>query len=111
MTNIYDSCKDCTEYGSDFCEDCLKESRYKEAMIDALRTGICVVTFTKKNGEERVMSCTLNEEFLPEQIDLEEAVQKKVPNLAALAVWDTDIGAWRSFRWDSLKDFKKEINL
>jgi hypothetical protein len=83
----------------------------KEVILDALHNGICVVTFTKKNGEERVMSCTLDEEFLPAQIDLEEVVQKKVPNPDALAVWDTDIGAWRSFRWDSVKDFKKEINL
>jgi hypothetical protein len=111
MENIYDSCKDCTEYGSHFCEDCLKESKYKAAMIGALRSGICVVTFTKKNGEERIMSCTLNDEFLPEQIDLEEEIQKRKPNSDALAVWDTDIGAWRSFRWDSLKDFKKGINL
>lgn len=83
----------------------------KEVILDALHTGICVVTFTKKNGDERVMSCTLNEEILPEQIDLEEAIQKKKPNPDVLAVWDTDIGAWRSFRWDSVKDFKKEINL
>jgi hypothetical protein len=83
----------------------------KEVILDALHTGICIVTFTKKNGDERVMSCTLNEEFLPEQIDLEEAIQKKVPNPDVLAVWDTDIGEWRSFRWDSVKDFKKEIIL
>jgi hypothetical protein len=83
----------------------------KEVILDALHAGICIVTFTKKNGDERVMSCTLNEEFLPEQIDLEEAIQKKAPNPDVLAVWDTDIGEWRSFRWDSVKDFKKEINL
>ena len=105
-----DVCKDCTEYGSDFCEDCMEEMM-KEKLLDALHNGICVITFTKKNGEERVMSCTLSEEFLPEQIDLEEAIQKKKPNPEVLAVWDTDAGGWRSFRWDSLKDFKKEINL
>lgn len=106
-----DACKDCTEYGSDFCEDCMEEMMMKEKVLDALHNGICVITFTKKNGEERVMSCTLSEEFLPEQIDLEEAIQKKKPNPEVLAVWDTDAGGWRSFRWDSLKDFKKEINL
>lgn len=83
----------------------------REELLNALHNSICVVTFTKKNGEERVMSCTLNEEFLPEQIDLEEAIQKKKPNPDVVAVWDTDIGEWRSFRWDSLKDFKREINL
>jgi hypothetical protein len=83
----------------------------KEALLEALHDGICEVTFTKKNGEERVMACTLNEGFLPTQIDIEEAIQKKKPNPEVLAVWDTDVGGWRSFRWDSLKDFKKEINL
>jgi hypothetical protein len=83
----------------------------KEELIKALHENICVVTFTKKNGEERVMSCTLSEEILPEQIDIEEAIQKKKPNPDVMAVWDTDIGAWRSFRWDSLKDFKREIKL
>jgi len=83
----------------------------KDDIIQKLKTSICVVTFTKKNGEERIMSCTLNEEFLPEQVDLEETIQKKKPNPDVLAVWDTDIGEWRSFRWDSVKEFKKEINL
>ena len=108
---VRDVCGDCTEYGSDFCEDCIKEMKMKEDILKALHEGICVVTFTKKNGEERVMSCTLNEEFLPAQIDIEEAIQKKKPNPDAIAVWDTDKGDWRSFRWDSVKDFKKEINL
>jgi esterase/lipase superfamily enzyme len=110
MQNL-DECKDCSEYGSDFCDDCMKEAIMKEKVLKALHSGICVITFTKKNGEERVMSCTLNEEFLPEQIDIEEAIQKKKPNSEVLAVWDTDIGDWRSFRWDSLKDFKTEIKL
>lgn len=83
----------------------------REELLKALHENICIVTFTKKNGEERVMSCTLNEEFLPEQIDLEEAIQKKKPNPDVVAVLDTDIGEWRSFRWDSLKDFKREIKL
>jgi hypothetical protein len=82
----------------------------KQEMLDALHNGICVITFIKKSGEERVMSCTLNAEILPEQIDLEEAIQKKVPNPDVLAVWDTEKGGWRSFRWDSVKEFKKEIN-
>jgi hypothetical protein len=82
----------------------------KEAVLDALHAGICVVTFTKKNGNERVMSCTLNEEFLPEQLAVEELTNTRKGNPDVLAVWDTGIGEWRSFRWDSVKDFKKEIN-
>ena len=51
------------------------------------------------------MHCTLSEEFLPAQVDLEEAIQKKAPNNDVLAVWDVEVNGWRSFRWDSLKEF------
>lgn len=83
----------------------------KNEIIEQLRTGICRVVFTKVNGEERVMSCTLNEEFYPEVVrEIEEKAPRKKSE-ESLAVWDTDKGAWRSFRWDSLKEFEKEIKL
>ena len=80
----------------------------KEDIVKQLHEGICTVTFTKVNGEERVMSCTLKENLLPAQTDVEEHIQKKKPNPDVLAVWDTIAEGWRSFRWDSLKDFKME---
>lgn len=83
----------------------------KEAIENKLRETICKVSFTKANGENRVMHCTLNESMLPEQIDLEEAVQKKKPNPDVLAVWDVENNGWRSFRWDSLKEFNTELNV
>lgn len=104
-------CSACSEYGSDFCNDCMKEAIMKEKVLDALHKGICKITFIKKNGEERIMSCTLNEEFLPKQTKIEDGEQKRKPNPDALAVWDTDVDGWRSFRWDSLKDFATEIKL
>lgn len=80
----------------------------QQEIKDALHAGICEVTFTKVNGDERVMTCTLNEEFLPAQLDVEEAIEKKTkkPNPSVLAVYDTKAEGWRSFRWDALKDFK-----
>lgn len=83
----------------------------KNEIVENLKSGICKVIFTKNNGEDRVMSCTLNEEILPEQVALEELTNTRKGNPDVLAVWDTDIGAWRSFRWDSIKEFKKEIDL
>lgn len=106
-----DVCKDCAEYGSNFCEQCLKEMIDKEKIINTLKESICIITFTKNNGEERVMSCTLNEEFLPEIVKEIEEKAPREKNPDVLAVWDTDKGAWRSFRWDSLKEFKREIKL
>lgn len=73
----------------------------REDLKNTLRAKIGTVTFTKQNGEERVMRCTLQDSILPEQVDLEEAVQKKGPT-ESLAVWDMDKNAWRSFRYDSV---------
>ena len=80
----------------------------KEDIVKQLHESVCTVTFTKVNGEERVMTCTLKENLLPAQTDVEELIQKKKPNPDVLAVWDTVAEGWRSFRWDSLKDFKME---
>lgn len=33
MQQELDVCKDCTEYGSEFCEDCLKEQREKQSSL------------------------------------------------------------------------------
>ena len=76
----------------------------------ALHANVCTVTFTKVNGDERVMQCTLKEDLLPAQTDIEEAIEKKSkkPNPDVLAVFDVTAQGWRSFRWDSLKDFKLE---
>lgn len=83
----------------------------KDNALKSLKNGICKVLFTKANGEDRLMHCTLNESILPEQIDIEEVIQKKKSNPNAVAVWDTDVGGWRSFRWDSIKEFSTEFNL
>jgi hypothetical protein len=83
----------------------------KEDITKKLHEGICKIIFTKANGDTRIMHCSLNESILPEQIDLEEAVQKKAPNPDVLAVWDVENSGWRSFRWDSVKEFSADHNL
>lgn len=63
------------------------------------------VTFTKKDGTERVLNCTLAESRIPaDKAPKEGAAAKKSDE--AQAVFDTDIGEWRSFRWDSVKEIK-----
>lgn len=80
----------------------------KEEVLKALHEGTVTVTFTKVNGDERVMRCTLQESLLPAQTDVEEHIQKKKPNPDVLAVWDVEAQGWRSFRWDALKEFTTE---
>ena len=75
----------------------------KENLIDMLRHNIVTVTFTKVNGEERTMKCTLMSEYVPNaptnngQVLLQESESK------AVSVWGTEANGWRSFRVDSVK--------
>lgn len=79
----------------------------REDLKSSLRAQVGTVTFTKQNGDERIMRCTLQESVLPAQTDLEETIQKKAPT-DSLAVWDLDKNVWRSFRYDSVISVKFE---
>jgi hypothetical protein len=72
---------------------------------NTLKERILEVTFTKKDGTERVMKCTLRPDLLPAQTDLEEQVQNRKSNPDVLAVWDLEAKGWRSFRHDSIMMF------
>jgi hypothetical protein len=71
----------------------------------ALHEGDVKVTFKKKDETTRTMLCTLREEALPKQTDIEEQIQIKKKNSDVLAVWDIDKESWRSFRYDSIIDW------
>jgi hypothetical protein len=75
----------------------------RDTLVEGLRKDVLTINFTKVNGEERVMNCTLNETLLPEAITSDS---EKKENLDVIAVWDTDKDAWRSFRVDSVNSIK-----
>ena len=75
----------------------------RETLVNGLKKDVLTINFTKVNGEERVMNCTLNETLLPEAITSDS---EKKENLDVIAVWDTDKDAWRSFRVDSVNYIK-----
>ena len=83
----------------------------RDGIKDILKTSVANVTFTKSDGTERIMRCTLKEEFLPEMVSEDDQSEKKARkvNLDVLPVWDLDKKSWRSFRIDSL--CKLEIEL
>lgn len=62
------------------------------------------VVFTKKNGDERTMQCVARPDIVGIEVEYTEGERK--PNDATRTVWDTEVNAWRTFRWDSLKDFQ-----
>jgi hypothetical protein len=78
------------------------EDMYDELIKD-LRDGICKVTFTKKDGTERHMKCTLSEAFMPHIEFSKDTKAPKPTNKEVVKCWDLDKDAWRSFRVDSVK--------
>jgi hypothetical protein len=74
----------------------------RNILIEALTKHECTVTFTKVNGETRVMPCTLKEDVIPK---IEPKGTKK-PNDAVVSVWCLDKKEWRSFRVDNVVDLQ-----
>lgn len=74
----------------------------RDSILQKLHEGETTVTFTKVDGSERIMRCTLNETMLPPAEPTEKTAERKVnPNV--VAVWDLDNEGWRSFKVDSVK--------
>jgi hypothetical protein len=81
------------------------------------------VSFTKADGTERDMKCTLNWDLIPAKevktimgpVDgiVKESTKPhrvpKEPDLAVIKVFDVEAQAWRSFRMDRLKKITAEL--
>lgn len=72
----------------------------KDAVRALAQDRVITVTFKKKNGDTRIMDCTLLEKFLPVQLDIENTTTRDNPDV--LVVWDITSEGWRSFRIDSI---------
>ena len=72
-----------------------------------LQSEILEVTFTKVNGDKRVMNCTLMEGILPSNTT-ENNTDKKV-NEDILSVWDVDANGWRSFRMNTVTQVRQIV--
>ena len=73
----------------------------RNQLIDTLKEHVCVVTFTKLDGEVREMPCTLKPDVVPSPVIAEgKEPKEKKQNDAVLSVWCTDKESWRSFRVD-----------
>lgn len=69
---------------------------------------LCVV-FTKKDGTEREMRCTLVESRIPSQKAPQSKETSSTTSGSALRVFDEEKQEWRSFRWDSIKQVKFDL--
>jgi hypothetical protein len=93
--NEWDSSDEPEDFTTDTAKDWIK---------GLLKDGVVEVTFTKSDGTERVMKCTLKDEVISEHwIPKNTESQRKFSD-DALPVFDVDSKGWRSFRWDSIKE-------
>ena len=103
----------------------------KSIMCDWVRGSLqqqsITVTFTKADGTDRDMKCTLNWELIPEKPPMavishsasiigrvdglvtETKKPRKEPDPAVVKVYDLEAKAWRSFRMDRLKKITAEL--
>jgi hypothetical protein len=73
-------------------------------LTDMLKTNVITLNFTKKDGTERVMRCTLQPDLLPKvehKTELKES--KPVTEQTAIPVYDLDNNGWRSFTLNTVK--------
>lgn len=75
----------------------------KENLLEKLRTNEATVKFTKADGTERTMRCTLVESKIPADKRPKSAEAQTSSTVgSALRVFDLDKQEWRSFRLMSL---------
>ena len=82
---------------------------FKELLKAKLNENEVGITFTKRDGSERRMQCTLSTSRIPGEhvpqgtgdTSSTETVSKE-----AIKVFDLEKQAWRSFRYDSIKAVK-----
>jgi len=89
---------------------------FKKWLKGHLTFGPVTVTFTKRDGTERVMECTTASSLVPvdlveevhytntdNPIDFPKPKKEKKVNEDVCPVYDLKSKAWKSFRWDSIK--------
>ena len=81
----------------------------REELKALLQEKVMEVTFTKINGDKRIMECTLQSSALPPAKKDEPITQKKVReiNLEVMSVWDTKANGFRSFRMENILEVKE----
>lgn len=80
----------------------LKGIPTRDELMKLLQKEVVEVTFTKLNGDERKMPCTLIADFLPPAKKDDAITQKKVREISdkVCAVWAVESKGFRSFRYD-----------
>lgn len=75
----------------------------KNVLIEQLSKGIVTVSFTKKDGTERVMNCTRNSNLIPSEFQPKGETKHETESGDNIRVFDVEKQGWRSFNFSSVK--------
>lgn len=80
----------------------------KNWLRSVLKDFVVTITFTKKDGDERVIKATLKEDLIPEDM-IPKGTSTRKKSEESQSVFDVEKDEWRSFRWDSVKQLNFSI--
>ena len=80
----------------------------KNWLRSVLKDSVVTITFTKKDGDERVIKATLKEDLIPEDM-IPKGTSTRKKSEESQSVFDVEKDEWRSFRWDSIKQLNFSI--
>lgn len=80
----------------------------RQEILNALKTNKVHVQFKKvKDGEIRNMFCTLNADFIPtDHLPKTTLSEANTVNEEVIRAYDLEVEGWRSFRLDSLIEYR-----
>lgn len=81
---------------------------FRDWIVGHLKMGPVTVTFNKKDGSERVMTCTLEPGALP-PMEIKENAKPKKENADIISVYDLTAQGWRSFIVKNVKAINFEL--
>jgi hypothetical protein len=73
----------------------MEDNMNKDELIENLKSGELTISFTKKDGTQRVMHCTLDPEIVP------QTTGNSVRPDNIVTVWDTEKQGWRSINLET----------
>ena len=73
----------------------------RDKIEEALRANVAEVKFTKSDGTERIMKCTLREDLIVPYVKKTDRV--KEANTDIVPVFDVEKNEWRSFKVDAVQ--------
>jgi hypothetical protein len=79
----------------------------RDEIVTLLKEGLIEVTFTKTNGEERVMKCSLHKDFTSSLTEEVKETNERKINEDVIPAWDIENVGWRSFRIDSITSIRE----